>query len=95
MQIYCPSDTRDLVKQTEISNFALRYRYFLEWWSDEGKMTFGLQARQPNEIPSLSNSQIEPLRNRQTKAVTILSIKWTFLLCNLTVGLADGYRTWR
>ena len=73
MQIYCPSDTRDLVKQTEISNFALRYRYFLEWWSDEGKMTFGLQARQPNEIPSLSNSQIEPLRNRQTKQLRYLA----------------------
>ena len=73
MKIYCPLDTQDLVNQNEISNFALRYRYFLKERVEEGKVTFGLQAQQPNEIPSLANSQIEPLRNRQTEQLRYLA----------------------
>ena len=75
MKIYCPSDTYDLVNpdDVEISNFALRYRYFLVQRLDQGKVTFGLQAQQPNQVPSLANSQIEPLRNRQTEQLRHLA----------------------
>ena len=75
MKIYCPSDARDFVNQDdiEISNFALRYRYFLKWRLDGGKLTFGLQAQQPDRVPSLANSQIEPLRNRQTEQLRYLA----------------------
>jgi CRISPR-associated protein Cmr6 len=70
MQIYCPSDTQDLVNRNEIeiSNFALQYRHFLEWRLDENKVKFGLQAQTPNNAPSLGHSQqaLKHLRNRQT-----------------------------
>ena len=68
MPIYCPSDTRDIVTQAEVSNFALRYHYFLVTQQDRGKTIFGLQAGQPNQALSLAGSQkaLEPLRDRQT-----------------------------
>ncbi|MYC75352.1 type III-B CRISPR module RAMP protein Cmr6 [Candidatus Poribacteria bacterium] len=68
MQIYCPSDTRDIVTHAEVSNFALRYHHFLVTRSDREKTTFGLQAKQPNQTLSLAGSQkvLEPLRDRQT-----------------------------
>ena len=71
----CPSDTRALFNQNniQISNFVLRYRYFLEQRLNQGKVIFGLQAQQPAQVPSLSNSQIEPLRNRQTEQLRHLA----------------------
>ena len=68
MTIYCPDDTHALINQgnVKISNFALRYRYFLDTRQVEEKVAFGLQARQPDQSLNLENSQIEPLRNRQT-----------------------------
>ena len=71
----CPDDTRTLLNQSnvDISNFALRYRYFLDTRQNHGKVAFGLQARQPNQVSSLGNSQIEPLRNRQKEQLRYLA----------------------
>ena len=87
MTIHCPADTRDLVADgddridpNQISNFALRYRYFLERRIDNnGKITFGLQAQQHGQqtiqVPSLGGSQeaLEHLRNRQTDQLRYLA----------------------
>lgn len=87
MTIHCPTDTRELVADgddrvnpNQISNFALRYRYFLEQRIDNnGKVTFGLQAQQHGQgtiqVPSLGESQqaLEHLRNRQMEQLRCLS----------------------
>ncbi len=70
MTIHCPSDTRDLVSRTQISNFALYYRYFL----DEIGGKFGLRAQRPDNALNFAdpkkvftgrNSVLAHLRNRQ------------------------------
>ena len=87
MTIHCPADTRDIVtvdgncvNQNQISNFALRYRYFLERRIDNsGKITFGLQAQQHDQetiqVPSLGGSQeaLAHLRNRQMDQLRCLA----------------------
>ena len=70
MQIYCPSDTQDLVNRNEISNFALRYQRFLENERDSsGKVKFSIDAT------NLGDPQraIVPLRDRQTNQLHYLA----------------------
>ncbi|MDE0012126.1 MAG: type III-B CRISPR module RAMP protein Cmr6 [Candidatus Poribacteria bacterium] len=69
MPIYCPSDTCNLVNRNNISNFALRYQYFLESEHDRGKVKFLLNASQ------LGGSQgaIGPLIDRQTNQLNYLA----------------------
>ena len=73
----CPSDTRLLVDNAnvQISNFALRYWYFLDSSPDNhNRIGFGLnQAQTPEPVPSLQSSEIEPLRNRQKEQLRYLA----------------------
>ena len=73
----CPDDTRTLITQSsvQISNFALRYRYFLDGsLGSRGRIGFGLnQAQTPEPVPSLKSSEIEPLRNRQKEQLRYLA----------------------
>ena len=67
----CPSDTKDLVNQNNISNFSLRYQHFLNYENDEkvkGKVKF------PVDDMALGGSQdaIIPLRDRQTNQLNYL-----------------------
>ena len=63
----CPSDTKDLVNQNNISNFSLRYQHFLNY-EDNGKVKFLVDAT------TLGGSQaaIIPLRDRQTNQLNYL-----------------------
>ena len=63
----CPSDTKDLVNQNNISNFSLRYQHFLNY-EDNGKVKFSVDAT------TLGGSQhvIIPLRDRQTNQLNCL-----------------------
>lgn len=71
MQLYCPSDTRSLVNnRDDISNFALRYQYFLEEENPESqRVKFMLNASQLGD----SQRAIEPLRDRQTNQLNYLA----------------------
>ena len=71
----CPSDTKDLVNQNNISNFSLRYQYFLNY-EDDGKVKFSVDAT------TLGSSQnlIDPLRDRQTNQINYLA-KAYHVLC--------------
>ncbi len=63
----CPSDTKDLVNQNDISNFSLRYQHFLNY-EDNEKVKFSVDAT------TLGGSQhvIIPLRDRQTNQLNCL-----------------------
>ena len=73
----CPSDTLALFNQNniQISNFALCYRYFLEWELDQNKFKFGLQTQTPKNAPNLGQSQqvLKHLRNRQKEQLRHLA----------------------
>ena len=69
MQMYCPSDTQDLVNRNEISNFALRYQRFLENEQDSGgKVKFSIDSTELGD----SKRTIAPLRDRQTNQLNHL-----------------------
>ncbi len=98
----CPSDTRSLFNgnNIEISNFALRYLYFLEHGLDaNGRIQFGLQFQQPNQAPSLAASQevLEPLRDRQTEQLQHLASSGHFYCATsrmdwrMVVGLGSDH----
>ena len=81
MQIYCPSDTRSLLNNRDnVSNFALRYQYFLENEQDihSGRVKFILDA------PQLGGSQgmIAPLRDRQTNQLNYLQASGYRVSCH-------------
>lgn len=63
----CPSDTKVLVNQKNISNFSLRYQHFLNY-EDNEKVKFSVEAT------TLGGSQdmIIPLRDRQTNQLNCL-----------------------
>ena len=77
MTIHCPSDTfylitdeQDRVNRSQISNFVLFYRYFL----DEVDNKFGLQTQTPDQVPNFEDPEevfsgkdnvLKHLRNRQ------------------------------
>lgn len=70
MPIYCPFDTRPLVEnRNHISNFALRYQYFLNNEQDRQRVKFILDTSQ------LGGSQeaIGPIRDRQTNQLNYLT----------------------
>lgn len=70
MPTYCPSDTRELVNNRDnISNFALRYQYFLKNEYDRGRVKFVLDASQLGD----SQNVIGPLRDRQTNQLNYLT----------------------
>lgn len=72
MQIYCPFDTEELIRnvgRNKISNFALRYQYFLEGEVDKGKVKFTQDTLQLGD----SGSLIKPLRERQTNQLNYLA----------------------
>lgn len=72
MPIYCPSDTRSLINNRDnVSNFALRYQYFLENEQDSGRVKFILDASQLGD----SQGAIAPLRDRQTNQLNYLQAK--------------------
>lgn len=98
----CPSDTRSLFNENniEISNFALRYRYFLEHGLDaNGRIQFGLQFQQLNQTPGLAASQevLEPLRDRQTEQLQHLASSGHFYCATsrmdwrMVVGLGSDH----
>ena len=100
--IYCPNDTFDTLDlitdwRGQISNFAISYRYFLETQQDQGKVKFGLLAKQPNQVLSLQNAQIEPLRNRQTEQLRYLASNGHFYCATsqidwrMVVGLGGNH----
>ncbi len=66
MQIYCPSDTRNLVNRNQISNFALRYQYFLNY--EDGKVKFSIESTELGD----SQRAIAHLRDRQTNQLNYL-----------------------
>ncbi len=66
MQIYCPSDTRNLVNRNQISNFALRYQYFLNY--EDGKVKFSIESTELGD----SKKAIAHLRDRQTNQLNYL-----------------------
>ncbi len=69
MPMYCPSDTQDLVNnRNNISNFALRYHYFLGEDPNSQRVKFILNTSQLGD----SQSAIEPLRDRQTNQLNYL-----------------------
>ena len=79
----CPADTRALFNQNniEISNFALCYRYFLEWELNQNKFKFGLQTQTPKNAPNLGQSQqvLKHLRNRQKEQLRHLALSGQWL----------------
>ena len=95
---YYPSDTFNLINgnDVEISNFALRYHYFLGTRRVGEKLAFGLQAEQ-HQVPSLENSQIEPLRNRQTDQLRHLASNGHFYCATsrmdwrMVIGLGSNH----
>lgn len=79
MPIYCPSDTRSLVNNRDnVSNFALRYQYFLENEQDSGRVKFILDASQLGD----SQGAIAPLRDRQTNQLNYLQAKGYHVSCH-------------
>lgn len=69
MPIYCPSDTRDTVKQARVSNFALRYQHFLGNEQEGERVKFSIDTM------TLGDSQrtIVHLRDRQTNQLNYLA----------------------
>ncbi len=69
MPIYCPDDTQQLVNRNKISNFALRYQYFLENEPDSGgKVKFSIDST----VLGDSQGAIAPLIARQTNQLDYL-----------------------
>ena len=79
MPIYCPSDTRDLINNRDnISNFALRYQYFLENEQDNERVKFVLDASQLGD----SQGAIAPIRDRQANQLNYLQAKGYCVSCH-------------
>ena len=98
----CPFDTYNLIQQSnvEVSNFALRYRYFLDWSIDNrrNRIGFGLnQAKTPQPVQSLNSSEVEPLRNRQMEQLRHLASDGNFYFATsridwrMVVGLGSDH----
>ena len=97
----CPLDTYNLINQSsvEISNFALRYRYFLNWSSGTGgRIGFGFnQAGTPQTPRDLERAEIEPLRNRQIEQLRYLASHGNFYCATsridwrMVVGLGSDH----
>lgn len=97
----CPYDTYDLIQgnNVRVSNFALRYRYFLDWSIDNrNRIGFGLnQAQTPQPVPSLNSSEVEPLRDRQMEQVRHLASDGNFYFATsridwrMVVGLGSDH----
>jgi len=82
MYNYYPADTQQIVvDRSQISNFALRYRHFLEnEIGSDGKVKFLISAT------SLGDSQqvLEHLRNRQTEQVRHLAKNGNHFFCGVS-----------
>ena len=97
----CPYDTYNLINRSgvEISNFALCYRYFLDWSTgSRGRIGFGLnQAQTPHPVRSLDSSEVEPLRNRQKEQLRHLASDGNFYFATsridwrMVVGLGSDH----
>ena len=92
MIIYSPSDTRGLVNQNQISNFALRNQRFLDNEVDGGRVKFKVKA----PIFGDFQSAISPLRDRQTNQFNYLA-KSHCIFCEfyrlnwrMVIGLGGG-----